>query len=326
MAFSRIQNIEIAGLSAAIPNKKIAVKEQTASDLAYEAALNLIEKRDVNINEIGFILFLTKTPDYRTPNTAVILQGRLNLSEDSIVYDINIGNLGFISGLQIGCSILNSINKKYGLILVGDTCSKQLEENDQSNNLYADAASAILLMKNKNASVVCVDITTYSAGKDLFKMTGGFRTDGGYGSAKEIEKGRTLFDVGAFYEYIISEIPLQMVSFIKKCNAILEDYEYYVFHEENKSFLSGIKKCINVDEMKILTSFKNYDNTSGSSIPLSIIDRDYNRSDEEIRFLSCSYGEGLSMGFADFFINRHNIFPVVKTDNFFEDGSLIYDL
>jgi 3-oxoacyl-[acyl-carrier-protein] synthase-3 len=326
MAFSNIPNIKIVGITAAIPFQEIPIKSQTTSDLAYEAAINLIEKKALNIDEIGFVIFLSKTPDYRTPCTAAVLQGRLNLSQDCIAYDINIGNVGFIVGIQTGASLLNSINKDYGLLLVGDTITKQLKEEDKQGALYKNAASAILLKKENNAHPIHISIKTYSAYIDFFKMTGAFRPGKERCTAKEIGEGELVFDETAYYDHFISVIPEAIGSFTKKCGTKITNYDRYIIHEEDSRFLPEIKRRLHLDTEKILSGFNKYGNTSGSAIPLSIIENHEDDPSGEARILACSYGEGFSLGMIDFYVDYTNIFPAIQTDAFFDDTQTIHEI
>jgi 3-oxoacyl-[acyl-carrier-protein] synthase-3 len=327
MAYFTLPGVEIVGLLTAIPTQGKAVVEQTASDLAYEATVNLIEKRVLNIDEIGFVIFLTRTPDYRTPCTAAVLQGRLGLSQDCIAYDINVGNLGFITGLHVGVSLLNAINKDYGLLLLGDTVSKQLPENGKLAPWYNDAASAILLKKENSVHAMHIEIKTYNTGIDLFKMTGAFRSEKkSYVTAKEIEKGELIFDEDVYYSHFISKISQEVNLFIKKCHTVIADYDCYIIHEENGKFLPEIKQRLNLDNEKVLSGFARNGNTLGASIPLSLTEKYKSNPPGEIRILACSYGEGFSMGIVDFCLNSACVFPSIQTDSFFDDIKTVHEI
>ncbi len=123
MILSAFQNMQITGMSVAVPEKQIpvesfnqvfgeeavsgfsemtgvkalyrAVPEQTASDLGYEAARNLISKAGTNPDEIGILVFVTQKPDFRSPSTSYLLHKRLGLSRECSCFDINLACSGF---------------------------------------------------------------------------------------------------------------------------------------------------------------------------------------------------------------------------------------
>ena len=114
MLSSVINGVKISGISSALPCRKVdnteynsifdeetvnktiestgvhstyhSVEKQTASDLAYEAARNLLEKKSVDPSEIGILLFVGAHHDYIAPATAFVLQKRLGVPDDSIVF------------------------------------------------------------------------------------------------------------------------------------------------------------------------------------------------------------------------------------------------
>lgn len=55
---------------------------------------------------------MTQTPDYGIPATACVLQDRLGLSKDCLVFDVNLGCSGFTYGLNIVASLLKIVMQK----------------------------------------------------------------------------------------------------------------------------------------------------------------------------------------------------------------------
>ena len=145
MLSSEIKGIRVAGISSALPTRKVenteyidifgeetvrktiestgvhstyhSVEKQTASDLAFIAAKNLIEKQEIDPSEIGVLLFIGAHHDYIAPATAFVLQKRLGIPTSSTVFDINLGCSGFVYGLYIGSSLLKNSNADKALIL-----------------------------------------------------------------------------------------------------------------------------------------------------------------------------------------------------------------
>jgi len=150
--------------------------DQTTSDLGFDAASRIIGTHDINLEEIGVLIFLSRTPDYRSPTTAAILQGRLNLSIDCICYDVNAGSNGMALGITLASSILKGINAVYGLIIVGDTPSKLYNPDVPWSTIESDAATAILLKKDPAATGITSSTRSFGHLFDEFSiLKGGFR-------------------------------------------------------------------------------------------------------------------------------------------------------
>ena len=88
--FDRFGEKEIQRITAATGIKEVTVAQDdmTSADYAYEAAVRLIEKTGTDISEIDGLIFLTESPDYIIPNTAAVLQHRLNMRSDTINMDL----------------------------------------------------------------------------------------------------------------------------------------------------------------------------------------------------------------------------------------------
>ncbi len=158
------------------PDFYSCVELQTTSDLGFNAASRLMQNLEIDINEIGGLLFGSRTPDYRSPVTAAVLQSRLGLGIDCICYDINVGSNGFIQLIQIGGALLRSINKKYLLLIVGDTPSKLRLNNKEVFFEISDATTAIVLTKSSdNYTVKFLNISIGNLYSAEILRHGGFR-------------------------------------------------------------------------------------------------------------------------------------------------------
>lgn len=104
MIFSKFDNIRIASIAASVPKKLIDIEaklhdpeenpkfissfikntgirfkrksgyNQTASDFSFTAAKQIMDAGYYKPEEIGVLINITQTPDYRTPSTALVLQ------------------------------------------------------------------------------------------------------------------------------------------------------------------------------------------------------------------------------------------------------------
>ena len=70
-----------------------------------------------------------------------------------------------------------------------------------------------------------------------------------------------------------------------------------------------------------MVSIDEFGNTSSASIPVTLV-KTYGEADDEkrIHMLMCGYGVGLSWGVVDVYINTKDIFPIIHTNHYFDDG------
>src|SRR5450759_2970004 len=77
-----------------ILNRHIVSKNETALDLAYNAAEKVLQ--NFNRELIDFVLLCTQSPDYYLPTGACSLQEMLKLRKDIGAFDFNLGCSGYI--------------------------------------------------------------------------------------------------------------------------------------------------------------------------------------------------------------------------------------
>ena len=145
MANAVINSINIAGISTCVPKnvdkiadyklipenerdgfikmvgvnqRRVADKGVVTSDLCYNAAINLMNKLGWDPLSVNALIFVTQSPDYLIPSTAIILQHRLGLSENCIAFDINLGCSGYVIWLQVS-SLMNSSGISRAILLSG---------------------------------------------------------------------------------------------------------------------------------------------------------------------------------------------------------------
>ena len=122
---------------------RIAPEHMTASDLIVHAAEPLLN--DVDRDEIGAVVFVSKTQDYTLPATSHLLQTRLHLNQDVLCLDINEGCSGYVKGLYTSALLAKNM-KRPVLLTAGDTSSRLCSPNDRATRcIFGDAGIASLI-------------------------------------------------------------------------------------------------------------------------------------------------------------------------------------
>ena len=288
---------------------------QTAADLSYVSAENIIQKCNIDRREIGIVIFVTQYPDYKSPSTACVLQSRLSLPIDCIAFDVNLGCSGFVYGLNIVSSLMQTSNIKYGLLLAGDTPSKGVR-SDNSRNLFGDAGSATLLYKNDNKGEI-LSFASRTNGNGFKALLRPF----GYSKHPDIPDTKGVYNEIDVFNFAIQEAPKLINELLDKYGYNAEDFDCLALHQANMMIMKQIAKHTKFPYDKMLISIDRFANTSAASIPLSFVKK-YGEDmyDKNLRSLICGYGVGLSWAAGIVNINVQNIFPLIETDEYFDDG------
>lgn len=290
---------------------------QTAADLGCVAARRLFEQKEINPSEVGVLVYVTQYPDYRVPSTACVLQNRLGLAKDCIAFDVNLGCSGYVYGLNIVASLMQTGNSRYGLLLAGDTPSKGVR-NDNSRNLFGDASSATLLVKKGTAASITIASRTDGSGYRAILRP--------FGYSKHPERLDTegIFDEIDVFNFAIREAPELINELLEYKGLMPDDFDCMALHQANMMIMKQIVRRTHFNKDKVLYSIDRYANTSAASIPLCFVKK-YGASDngEKLRTLICGYGVGLSWASGIITLDAQNVLPIIETDEYFDDGLFV---
>lgn len=309
-----------------------SAEEQTASDLCFVAAKNLIEKKGIDPEEIGALVFISQTPDYVLPATACVLHKRLNLGKQCMAFDVNLGCSGWVYGLNIVGSLMMSSNISKALLLFGDTCIKTASPEDRSLiMLFGEGGSATLLEKDGVSCIKGELLTDGDGFKAIVMPSGAYRNRNGNRERIKQPDGTIRSDYDGYmngtdvFSFTISQVPRLIKKFISENEINSEDLDALVLHQANIFIMQQISKKTKIPMDKVPVSLDRYGNTSGTSIPLTICDAFGKEENKDLHLLMCGYGIGLSWGVVEATVNSNDILPVIETDDYYTEGGLKLD-
>lgn len=135
--------IELVSKTAGVETRRNAACNETASDMAINAAEILFQENNIERQNIDFILYCTQSPDYFMPSTSCIIQDKLGLPITTGAFGYDLGCSGYVYGLAIANSFIRSGLAKNVLLLTADTISKYMHPKDKNRLLFGDALSHI---------------------------------------------------------------------------------------------------------------------------------------------------------------------------------------
>lgn len=337
MAFLTVNNVKIKGISACVPAETVKtqdyqllseeeiqkyivstgieerrrVKEdQCTSDLCCVAAEKLISELGWDKQDIDLLVFASHTGDYKLPSTSCTLQQRLGLPTTCMAFDINHGCSGYVYGLSIIGNLLSAGTIKKGLLLVGNTQSKNVSYYDQSTYLiFGDAGSVTALEYDPQN----YDIMNFHFMTDGSEFGSVYIPDGGYRHpitlesfvmedfGNGIKRNRThlKMDGTDVFSFANSYLPKSVKSLAEHYAIDTDNIDYFVMHQANQFLCEKVRKKLKIDPDKTPYSFPKFGNTSGASIPLTMV---YKLSDElankKLNLLLTTIGGGFSIASA----------------------------
>lgn len=264
--------------TAGVDSRRNAANDETASDLAVKAAEKLLKENEISPDEIDFLLYCTQSPDYFMPSTSCIIQGRLGIPTTAGAFGYDLGRSGYVYGLAIANSFVESGLAKNVLLLTADTISKYLHPQDKNRLLFGDAASATLISSTGIASIGAFEkgtdgkgfehIIIRNGGNRHRELTGKSITDGNGNVHYE-----DYFDMDgeSVFNFTVERIPSLVEGCLKKNNIQKEDVGFYVFHQANKYMLNTLRKLNKLPKDDFFVDLSDTGNTTSTTVPIGLV-------------------------------------------------------
>lgn len=247
-----------------------------ASDLAFAAAERLFGRRT---READYLLFCTQTPDYLLPTTACLLQHRLGLPTTCAALDFNLGCSGYIYGLSLSNSLLQSGAAKKILLLTADTYTRLIHPQDKSTRtIFGDAGTATLLSKDSNARLHSFVLGSDGSGAEqLMVKASGARCPNADGLPTTIDDSGNVHDPACLFmngpeifNFTLKAVPKLVHDVLERAKLSLVEVDLVVFHQANAFMLEHLRRKLGIPHEKFVLNLEYCGNTVSSTIPLAL--------------------------------------------------------
>lgn len=283
--------------------KRHYVKNETLAYMGAKAAVDAIEKANINLKDIDCIISASGVGQQPIPSTASLFQKELGLEDSGIpCFDINATCLSFVVALDTISYLVNSRKYKNVLIISSDIASVGINENDfKSSILFGDGACAAILQPssdNETSKIMDFSMHTYSKGADYTCIKGGCSLIHAR-EYNEKNKEDFLFHMDGLkvYELASKYLKTQVGNFLKKNQTSFDEIKLVVPHQAGAMAMKLVQRKLKVPKGKFLYCNENTGNTIASSIPLGLkyaIDNNLIKRGDKIMLLGTS--AGLSIG------------------------------
>lgn len=334
MAYFNIPNVSVKGLSACVPahveniadfplfseaernrmlpffglsQHRVASDAICPSDLCYSAAVKLLDELGWDRDSIDCLVFTSPLPDHVFPTTACILHNKLGLNRDCAAFDIPFGCSGWVYGMTIVGNMLSSGTIKRALLLVGDTPLRVASREDKSVfPFFGDAGTATALEFEQGAVGLRGQLGTIEEGYDkIILPDGGYRNPVTPQSFEKIESQpgvvrsrlNTHMEGMDVFSLSTKQDPVSIETLLSNAHIEMDTIDCFAFHQTNLFLNERVRKKMKLDPTKVPYSLKEFGNTSGASIPLTLVaERREQLTSAHMNIVACALGVGLSFG------------------------------
>jgi 3-oxoacyl-[acyl-carrier-protein] synthase-3 len=291
-----------------IGERRIAAEGETATDLAYAAAVKLFDSGAIARADVDFLILCTQAPDYILPTSACVLQHRLGLPTSVGALDINLGCSGFVYGLALASGLIASGAARSVVLLTADTYSKFIHPQDKSvRTLFGDGAAATLIRAGAPGDTATIGPFVFgtdgSGAGDLIVEAGAARLPRSVETAAETtdrtgnvrSRDHLYMNGGAVLNFTLRTVPRAVAALLEKTGTIAADYDRLVLHQANKFMLDALQKKLDVPPERVSRHFEAIGNTVSSTIPF-VLEREMADAGGSpgTRMMLVGFGVGLS--------------------------------
>ena len=254
-----------------IKERRIADKDQSTSDLAYEASRKALKAAGLRADELDLILVATMTPDMILPSTGCVLQEKLG-AKRAVAFDLSAACSGFIYGLSVANAFIKSETYKNILLVGAEILSRFTDWEDRGTCiLFGDGAGAVVIQRHAGKrGILSTHLHSDGSLGDLIHVPGG----GAQAPASHDTIRKRM-------HYIRMKGNETFKSAVRSLEAVVQealdhnkvkpaDIDFLVPHQANFRIIKAMAQRLNMSMDKVVLTLPKYGNTSAASIPMAL--------------------------------------------------------
>ena len=282
-----------------ILERRISETENT-SDLCLRVAQTLLDKSGIAVSQINAIIVATMTPDYYTPSTAAIVQGRLG-ADQAFAFDISAACSGFTYALSAARGYVQTPDD-YVLVIGGEVISKMLDWSDRSTAvLFGDGAAGVLLQGTTSDQESWVSEKLITIGTESDQLVSGYAPvkRPNFGQVGQTQVGIDFFKMTgkAIYQFSTRRVPKAIEAAVLEAGLTLDQIDHFLVHQANSRLITKMASMLDQPLTKFPMNLQHYGNTSAASIPLLLAEQvETNHVKRGDVCVLCGFGGGLTIG------------------------------
>ena len=254
-----------------IKERRIAEKDQTTSDLAYEASQKALKAAGLGARDLDLILVATMTPDTILPSMGCILQEKLG-AKKAAAFDISAACSGFIYGMSIASAFIQSGTYKNILLVGAEILSRYTDWEDRTTCiLFGDGAGAVVIQRHAGKrGILSTHLHSDGSFGDLIRVPAGGASHPA--SHDTIRKRMHFIRMrgNETFKAAVRALEAVVQETLEHNKVKPEDIDYLVPHQANLRIIMAMAQRLNMPMEKVVLTLPKYGNTSAASIPMAL--------------------------------------------------------
>ncbi len=272
------------------------LRNGASSDIATEAVLGLLKKKNIDPLEIDLVILATVTPDYPFPSTANVLCDKVGM-KNAWGFDLIAACSGFIYALSTGTQFIETGRYKKVIVVGVDKMSSILDYQDRTTCvIFGDGGGAVLLEPNEEGLGI-MDFMLHSDGggrEYLLQPAGGSANPA---SVETVEKRMHFVkqEGKQVFKFAVTNMAEVSANIMEKNNLTADDIDWLVPHQANLRIIDATADRMGLPKEKVMVNIQKYGNTTAGTLPLCLWDYESQLKKGDNLILS-AFGGGFTWG------------------------------
>jgi 3-oxoacyl-[acyl-carrier-protein] synthase-3 len=257
-----------------ITERHLVDKGMATSDLAAEAAREVLKQTGTSAEEIDLIVTATVTPDMMFPATSCLVQKKIGAAR-AWGFDLSAACSGFLYALTVGAQFAGAGTHRKVLVIGSDVMSSIIDYKDRNTCvLFGDGAGAALI-EPAEANGPCIldfhnDIDG-SGAEFLFMPAGGSLHPA---TLETVNQNMHVVhqDGKQVFKYAVRRMAELACQLLEQNGVSSSDLALVVPHQANLRIIQAMQERLGLDSSKVMVNIDRYGNTTAGTIPLGLRD------------------------------------------------------
>lgn len=282
-----------------IRERRWCADDESTADLAEQACRRALEDAGLTASDIDLLIVATDTPEYVSPATSAVLQGRLE-AWSAGVFDVNSGCAGFVTALDVAWKYIRADERYRRVLVVGVyAMSKFLDKSDKkTSTIFADGAGAVVVELADTPGILASELYAdgrLSSGMGVFAggtaepITDGVLRDGYRNHLRFVQK----------YPASVNEEgwPRIARSVLGRVGATIDDVHLWIWTQVNRSTIEVVMGSLGAPMERAHTIMHKWGYTGSACLAMALDDAAHaGRVRDGDLIVFTGSGAGLSMG------------------------------
>lgn len=251
-------------------------KVDTVANMSAKATRMALERANLNVEDIDFIILATITPDYFFPGSGVLLQRELGL-ESIGALDIRNACSGFIYALSTADQFIKTGMYKTILVIGAEIQSTALDLTTRGRNtavIFGDGAGAAILQASNQPGVLSSHL--HSDGRYAEEL---YVKDPGSSRPHKERQPEQILDTSGFkvhmngnmvFKHAVVKFHEVIMEALDANNLTKDNIDMLIPHQANLRISNYIQQKLGLPDEKVYNNIMRYGNTTAGSIPIAL--------------------------------------------------------